>query len=501
MKRREFIKSIGLGAAAIACPDSGFAKQSQLFTRLSLPAQGNNLNRSQARDGRDARSEPRNDEKPNFLFILADDFGWSQLGCYGSDFYETPNIDRLAAQGMRFTDAYAACPVCSPTRASIMTGRYPGRLHLTDFIPGGNYPHEKYTQPKWQKYLPLEEVTIAEVLKTAGYATASFGKWHLSIDKKPPKSLPYNPDKQGFDEWFVTYKPSSRSDPESDTHNVEAITERSLDFLDEHKDHPFFLYVTHNTIHAPVLGKKKLVDKYKSKPGSDLPQNNPFLGAMIEELDNSVARLLEKLDKLQIADRTIVVFFGDNGGLERDATQTPLRSGKANLYEGGIREPLIVRWPGVVTPGSTCSEPVTSVDFFPTFVEIIGSENEATNPIDGVSLLPLLTQRSTLSRRAIYWHYPHYHSSSIGPCGALRAGDYKLIEWFDETICGPGNEFELYNLKDDIGERNNLAKRMPKKTRELKEMLSTWRSKASVQMLTPNPNYNPQKAKKSGKNG
>lgn len=499
MKRRDFIKSIGFGAAAIACPEFGFAKQSLLFARLSLLTQRNNLDRSRVRD---AQSEPRNDdEKPNFLFILADDFGWSQLGCYGSDFYETPNIDSLAAQGMRFTDAYAACPVCSPTRASIMTGRYPARLRLTDFIPGGNYAHEKYMQPEWQKCLPLEEVTIAEVLKTAGYATASFGKWHLSIDKKPPKSLPYNPDKQGFDEWFVTYKPSSKSDREGDAHNVEAITERSLDFLDEHKDRPFFLYVTHNTIHAPALGKKKLVDKYANKPGSDLPQNNPVLGAMIEELDNSVARLLEKLDELEIADKTIVVFFGDNGGLERDAKQTPLRSGKANLYEGGIREPLIVRWPGVVTPGSACSEPVTSVDFFPTFAEIIGSENEAKNPVDGVSLLPLLTQRSTLGRRAIYWHYPHYHSSSIGPCGALRVGDYKLIEWFDETICGPGNELELYNLKEDIGERNNLAKRMPKKTRDLKEMLSTWRRKVSAQMLTPNPNYNPQKAKKSGKRG
>ncbi|MHC4511599.1 MAG: sulfatase-like hydrolase/transferase, partial [Planctomycetota bacterium] len=329
-------------------------------------------------------------------------------------------------------------------------------------------------------------LTIAEVLKTAGYATASFGKWHLSIDKKPPKSLPYNPDKQGFDESFVTYKPSSRDDPESDTHNVEAITDKSLDFLERHKDKPFFLYVPHNTIHAPILGKKKLVTKYKAKPGSHLPQNSPVLAAMIEELDNSVGRLLEKLDELKIADRTLVVFFGDNGGLEAD-------------YEGGIREPLIVRWPGLVKPGSMCSEPVTSVDFFPTFVETLGLESEAKQPIDGVSLMPLLTQKGTLSRQAIYWHYPHYHSSSIGPCGAVRAGDYKLIEWYDESICGPGNTFELYNLKQDLGEHNNLAQEMPEKVRELKEMLSTWRSKVNAQMLTSNPNYDPQKAKKSGK--
>ena len=498
MNRRGFIKSIGLGVAAFACHQSGFAQQSQLFTRLSLRAQRSNLKLSQAGDRRGSQGEPRDDKKkPNIVFILADDFGWSQLGCYGSDFYETPNMDRLASQGMKFTDAYAACPVCSPTRASIMTGRYPARLHLTDFIAGGSFPYERYTQPEWQKYLPLEEGTIAEVLKTAGYATASFGKWHLSIDKKPPKSLPYNPDKQGFDEWFVTYKPSSQSDPESDAHNVEAITDKSLDFLDRHKEDPFFLYVPHNTIHAPVLGKKKLIEKYKNKPGSDRPENNPILGAMIEELDDSVGRLLEKLEDLNIADKTLVVFFGDNGGLERDASQTPLRSGKANLYEGGIREPLIVRWPGVVAPGSTCSAPVTSVDFFPTFVEILGLKNRVTNKIDGVSLLPLLKQSGTLDRRAIYWHYPHYHSSSIGPCGAVRVGDYKLIEWYDETICGPGNELELYNLKEDIGERNNLAGKMPDKTRELKKMLATWRSQVNAQRLAPNPNYDPGKAKKS----
>ena len=477
MNRREFIKSIGLGTVALALGEF----------EAKVNARGSTV--------KGARS------RPNFLFILADDFGWSQLGCYGSDFYETPHIDRLARQGMTFTDAYAACPVCSPTRASIMTGRYPARLHLTDFIAGGSFPYEKYTQPKWQKYLPLEEVTIAEVLKTAGYATASFGKWHLSIDKKPPKSLPFNPDKQGFDEWFVTYKPSSKTDPESDAHNVESITDKSLDFLERHKDHPFFLYVPHNTIHAPVLGKKKLVQKYKNKPGASLPQNNPVLGAMIEELDSSVGRLLKKLKDLNIADKTIVVFFGDNGGLERDAKQTPLRSGKANLYEGGIREPLIVRWPGVVAPGSTCGEPVTSVDFFPTFLEILGLENAATNAIDGVSLLPLLKQSGTLSRQAVYWHYPHYHSSSIGPCGAVRAGDYKLIEWYDETICGPGNELELYNLKEDIGEQNNLSRKMPEKARRLKDMLAAWRGEVNAQTLAPNPNYNPQRARKSGKQG
>ena len=472
MNRRQLLKSIGIGAGVLG------------LGRLEALAA--------------AFGKSSNTAKPNFLFILADDLGWSQVGCYGSDFYETPNIDRLARQGMRFTDAYAACPVCSPTRASIMTGRYPARLHLTDFIAGGSFPYEKYLQPEWQKYLPLEEITIAEVLKTEGYATACFGKWHLSIDKKPPKSLPYNPDKQGFDEYFVTYKPSSKTDPESDAHNVEAITQKSLDFMDRHKHKPFFLYVSHNTIHAPIMSKSKLIEKYKNKPGSGLPQNNPILGAMIEELDNSTGRLLKKLDELKISEKTIVVFFGDNGGLESDAKQTPLRSGKANLYEGGIREPLIIRWPGTVDPGSTCNEPVISIDFFPTFLEIADLKNEAARPIDGVSLVPLLRQTGKLNRRAIYWHYPHYHSSSIGPCGAVRAGDYKLIEWYDQSICGPGNEFELYNLKEDMGEQNNLVKKMPERVENLKKMLSNWRNEVKAQMLRPNPDYDPRKAKKSG---
>ena len=218
---------------------------------------------------------------------------------------------------------------------------------------------------------------------------------------------------------------------------------------------------------------------------------------MIEDLDDSVGSLLAKLDELKIADKTIVVFFGDNGGLEKAAKQTPLRSGKANLYEGGIREPLIVRWPGVVQQGSTCGEPVTSVDFFPTFLEILDLQNKAPNTIDGLSLLPLLRQTGPLNARAIYWHYPHYHSSSIGPGGAVRMGDYKLLEWFDETICGPSNRFELYDLKHDIGEKNNLAKKLPRKTRQLKELLANWRKKVGAQSMTPNPDYDPQKAKKS----
>ena len=477
MDRRRFIKSLGLAGGALAisqCAD----KTSALGFRFPARSIIDKV-------------------KPNFVFILADDLGWPQIGCYVSGFYETPNIDRLAGEGMRFTDAYSAGPVCSPTRASIMTGRYPARLHITDFIAGSDYPDEKLTQPDWQKFLPLEEVTIAEVLKGDSYVTASFGKWHLSTAKKPPESEAYDPDKQGFDETIVTEKPSAKQDAEKDAHNVELITEKALDFLERNKDKPFFLYLGHNTIHAPIMGKKKLIERYKNKRGSDLPQNNPVIAAMLEELDISVGRLLKKLDELQIADNTIVIFFSDNGGLEKDAMQTPLRSGKANLYEGGIRVPLIVRWPKVIKPGSICGEPVISVDFLPTILDITGLERKAPKSIDGVSILPLLEGAGTVKRRAIYWHYPHYHGAGVGPCGAVRSGDYKLIEWFDETICGPDNRYELYNLRKDIGEQNNLAKETPQKVEELKKMLASWRQKVNAQMPTPNPNYDPQKAKKS----
>lgn len=467
MDRRQFVTRFGLGAVGAA---------------LALP-------------GCD-RANQRMKAKPNILFILADDLGWAQIGAYGSRYYETPNIDRLAAQGMRFTDAYAACPVCSPTRASIMTGQYPARLHLTDFIAGADYPYARYQQPPWQKYLPLEEVTMAEILKRAGYKTASFGKWHLSITKRPPGSEPFNPDQQGFDESIVTYKPTPQHDPEQDAHNVAVITASSLKFMEDHQDRPFFLYVAHNTVHRPLMEQERLVSKYRAKPGVELPQNNPVLGAMIERLDDSVGQLLRKLEELEIAGNTVVIFMSDNGGLKQDADQTPLREGKATLYEGGIREPLIIRWPGVVQPGSTSREPVSSIDFFPTITELAGLQTAA--PIDGLSLVPLLKGGSDFSRDAIYWHYPHYHSAGIAPSGAVRKGDYKLIEWYDERVAGGQGRFELYNLKEDIGEKNNLVPERPEKTAELRDMLAAWRRAVGAQMPTLNPDYDPDRADEPG---
>jgi arylsulfatase A len=468
VNRREFVKSGSFGAAAM------------LF-----------------RFGDMARAGGQNKDRPNVVFILADDLGRGQVGCYGNPFYETPNIDRLAREGVRFTDAYAACPVCSPTRASIMTGKYPARLHITDFIAGGDFPHERLRQPQWQKFLPLEEFTIAELFKTRGYVTASFGKWHLSTAKLPPASAPYDPDKQGFDETFICEKPSPKQDPESDAHHVEAITEKSLAFLEKHKDEPFFLLMAHCSIHAPIMSKARLVEKYKAKPGADRPQNNPVIAAMMEEMDGSVGAVLSKLEEVKLTNNTMVIFFSDNGGLEADAGQTPLRSGKANLYEGGIRVPMVIRWPGMVTPASTCSEPVISTDFFPTFRDLLQVKETGDGPVDGVSLLPLLKRAGPLNRPAIYWHYPHYHGSSVGPCGAVRAGDYKLIEWLDESVHADRHRLELYNLKDDPSEQNNLAAKMPAKAEQMRRMLELWRYDVGAQEMSTNPDYDPKRAKRS----
>lgn len=428
--------------------------------------------------------------KPNILFILSDDQGWHQAGCYGSSFYETPNLDRLAAEGMRFTDAYAACPVCSPTRASIMTGKYPARLHLTDYIPGSDeaWQGQKLQVPAWTKILPLKEVTIAEVLKEQGYATGHFGKWHLNKDKSYRPGRPGDPGSQGFDDVLTTHKPGAgpKSKYENDAHHVREITERSLAFMEANRDRPFFCYVTHNSIHRPITERAELIAKYKSKPGSDQPHQNPIVGAMVETLDNSVGQLLDKLDELGLADNTLVIFVSDNGCMWGDEVLKPLRGGKAELYEGGIRVPLIVRWPGVVEPGSVNNEVVSSIDFFPTLVEAVGAKGN--NPeIDGVSLLPVLKQSGRLDRKSVFWHYPHYHHQGIAPSGAVRHGRYKLIEWFEKSIYGidtPG-AVQLFDLENDLSEQHDLAGEQPGLARKLYAELENWRKTVGAQTMVP----------------
>jgi arylsulfatase A-like enzyme len=445
------------------------------------------------------------DPKPNFVFILIDDMGWRDLACFGSTFYETPNIDRLAAQGMKFTNAYAACPVCSPTRASILTGKYPARLHLTDWLPGvGDRPSHQLLRPKFQQFLPLEETTIARALKPEGYVSASIGKWHLGSDA-------YSPEQHGFDVnmggTHAGTAPGGHFKFESPTlklregeYLADRLTEEAEKFIEQSKDRPFFLYLPHYAVHTPHQAKADVIAKYKAKLKPGQAQNNAIYAAMVESVDDSVGRLMKKLDELKLADRTLVFFFSDNGGLSFTGSKAPpatsnapLREGKSYLYEGGIRVPLIVRWSGRVKPGNVCDVPVSSVDFFPTMLEAAGGKPAPKQIIDGQSLMPLLKQSSDWKRQAIYWHYPHYNSNGNKPGGVVRAGDWKLIEFFED------GKLELYNLKEDLEEKHDLAGKLPDRTKELHQLLKDWRTAVDAQMMTPNPEYQPPKEKSVGK--
>jgi arylsulfatase A-like enzyme len=446
------------------------------------------------------------EERPNFVFILIDDMGWRDVGCNGSTFYETPNIDRLAAAGMRFTDGYAACPVCSPTRASILTGKYPARLHLTDWLPGrADRPSQMLLRPKFLQHLPLEEVTIAEALKPLGYVSASVGKWHLG-------GPDYYPEKQGFDvnvggcdkgsppSYFFPYKNRAFSLPgleegREGEYLTDRLTAEAEKFLDKNRDRPFFLYLAHHAVHIPLQAKKDVVARYRDKVRPGQEQDNPVYAAMVESVDDSVGRVLKKLEELGVADPTVVIFTSDNGGLSvKEGPNTPatsnapLRAGKGYLYEGGIREPLLVRWPGATKAGSTCDVPVCSIDFYPTILEAAGAKRGG-GAVDGVSLVPLLRQAGEPRRDALYWHYPHYSNQGGKPGGAVRQGRYKLIESYED-----GN-LELYDLREDVGEANDLARKLPEKTRELHRLLREWRTAVGAQMPAPNPEY---KAEKGG---
>jgi arylsulfatase A len=456
MKRRDFLKATGVGVVSLTM--SGRMEAGRKSS-VQIPA------------------------KPNIVFILIDDMGWTDLACYGNRFHETPNIDTLASEGMKFTDAYAACPVCSPTRASIMAGQYPARVGITDFIPGHWRPYEKLIVPENRLQLPLESVTIGEALKEKGYATCYIGKWHLGGKN-------FNPDKQGFDEVVLGVK--NQNDKQ-----VSGFTDKAIEFIEAKKNEPFFLYLSHHTVHIPLEAPQKLIEKYRKKPKPAGGVNNPIYAAMVEHLDNNVGRIVKKLDELDLTRQTLFIFFSDNGGLYQPfggyngdkspvSTNAPLRGEKGTLYEGGIREPLLVRWPGVVRPGTTCNVPVTSVDFYPTFLEIIGAKAPANQPLDGESILPLLKQTGTLGRDAIYWHYPHYHHSR--PAGAIRQGKWKLIEFYED------GSLELYDLSKDIGEKNNLAGRMQQKVAQLQKNLADWRASVKAKMPTPNPDYDPARA-------
>jgi arylsulfatase A-like enzyme len=432
--------------------------------------------------------------KPNVVIVVIDDMGWKQLSCYGSNFYKSPNIDRLAESGVRFTSAYSSAPVCSPTRAALMTGKYPARLHLTDYIPGTNPTDRTLLTPDWQKYLPVEEVTIAEIMKSAGYRTALFGKWHLSKDKSGPESLPNNPDKQGFHESFLTLKPSGEraitpwQQPELDGHSTDTIINRSVEFINRNRQNPFFLVVSFDAIHDPLMERKISVEKYKKRPDSNLPENNPVLGAMVERADNAVGRLLNCLKQNNLMENTFIVLISDNGGLEKSASQRPLKHDKGWLYEGGIRVPMMVSWQGKIKPGKKSDQPVATIDILPTLLDLTGVQNNLS-VVDGISIVPALNEDKPLKREALYWNYPHYHNGP--PSAAIRKGNFKLIEFYEKSLTGQSGAFELYDLSKDLGETNDLAGKNPELVNELKNELANWRKDVGAQV----PSVNIQKSK------
>ena len=427
---------------------------------------------------------------PNVVMIIADDLGWSQIGCYGSSFYKTPNIDELAKSGIKFTNAYSAASICSPTRAAIMTGKYPARLDLTDFIPG-NTPENKplLTSDDWQKYLPLKEVTIAEKMRSSGYLTGFFGKWHLSKEKLPPESLSHNPNMHGFKESFVTYKPSSNliqqwQSENKDFHNVDSITKRGLEFLEQNQKTPFLLILSHNTIHDPLIENKKLIHKYQNKKDSVNDENNPIIGAMIETLDNSVGEIIKKLKTLKLSDNTLLIFCSDNGGKHKHASQAPFKKGKGWLYEGGIRVPLIISWPKEIKKSLISHQMTSSIDFLPTILKVTNSDLNIKDQYDGMDISSIFTNQTNLiNRDELFWHYPHYHNGSgMKPASAIRWKNYKLIEWHEPTLLNKANQIELYDLTVDPGESNNLSLKIPEIAFLMRNKLRNWTNEVDAKM-------------------
>jgi arylsulfatase A-like enzyme len=424
-------------------------------------------------------AEAAGDIRPNIIFILGDDLGWAELGCYGNTFNETPNLDRLAKQGVRFTEGYAAAPVCSPYRAALLTGLYPARFGITDYL-----------RPDDKNHLAPQCLTIAEVLRKAGYATGIIGKWHLSgyanhgAQEFPPAMF-------GFEETIVSEnrgigagsyfhpyhfnREIEKRLPEKE-HLVDRCNIEAVEFIERHKSRPFFLYVSHYAVHTKLEGKPEFVSHFEKKTGAGKGQtarrNNPHLAALLKSIDEGVGMIADKLNALGLAERTIVVFTGDNGGEDRVTSNAPLRAGKSTLYEGGIRVPLIIRYPPLVPVGAVCTTPTSNIDFYPTFCEMVGAPQDARQRIDGVSILALLRNpQSDLKRDTLFWHYPLDKPHFLGgrSAGAVRKGHWKLIEFFDT------GRMELYNLADDIGEQNNLAGKNAQKVAELQELLVAWR--------------------------
>jgi arylsulfatase A-like enzyme len=450
--------------------------------------------------------------KLNVVFILVDDWGVADAGVQGSDFFETPNIDRLAREGMRFTQAYAAAAICSPTRAAILTGKSPARLDITIWHEGavrGGSKNKRLLEAKAVANLPLAEVTLAELFKKQNYFTAHIGKWHLG-------KAAFYPETQGYDvniggtfwgapsTFHWPYRgPWGKNDPElryvpvgpgkPGDYLTDQLTDHALRIIAQQKDRPFFLSLWFHTVHTPIEGKPVLVKRFEKKPPGKIHSHAEY-AAMLASLDENIGRVLRKLDDLKLADQTVVILTSDNGGVDfptaksghRPPTRnTPFRSGKGTLYEGGLRVPLIIRWPGRTKPGTECAAQVTSQDFFPTLADALGQTNAPRH--DGVSLLPLLKNpKAPLKREALFWHYPHYYPR-MTPASAIRAGDWKLIHYYED------DRMELFNLKTDPAETKNLAATHPAKAKALREKLDAWRKETDAKAPTKNPDWQPRR--------
>jgi arylsulfatase A-like enzyme len=435
------------------------------------------------------------DSPPNVVFILADDLGYMDIGANNpKTFYETPNIDRLAATGMRFTQGYAACPVCSPTRASIMTGKYPPRTGITDYI-GANRPGLLTPAPN-ADHLALAEVTIAERLRESGYDTFFAGKWHLGTGDYTPNTQGFGPGLFGDKQFY--YPPSTEPPPdtEDDPKTTDRIADEAVRFINAHREKPFYAYLPFLAVHTPIKARPDLVAKYEKKQQSAPPdawgqererkvrlvQNHATYAAMLEQMDTAIGRVLQAIDRNGLAERTIVVFTSDNGGLSTSeghpTSNLPLRAGKGWPYEGGIRVPWIIRAPGVAKPNRVCNTPVISIDFYPTLLELTGQSPAPNQPLDGVSIVPLLKGLSLDRAAPMYWHYPHYGNQGGAPCGIIRQGDWKLVEWYED------GRLELYDLRNDPSEQHNLADESTERTRQMHGQLATWRREVGAIMPT-----------------
>ena len=436
--------------------------------------------------------------KPNVIVILADDLGWTDLAAFGSDLHETPALDQLARDGMKFTQNYSACTVCSPTRAALMTGKYPGRLHITDWIPGLMPGNPKLLVPDWTKYLPHEETTLAEVFKAAGYTTASIGKWHLGTEPYWPKTQGFDVNVAGTDKpapptYLAPWKIPTLTEGKPGEYLTDRMGQEAVKFIEGARDKPFFLYLPHFAVHTPIQGRPDLVEKYEQKikaRGADtLTHKNAAYAAMTESMDMAVGAVRRKLAELNLTERTIILFTSDNGGRVPTTSNLPLRVGKASAYEGGVRVPLIVYWPGVTRPGSVSAAPVITMDLFPTIVEMAGLPAAAAKTaLDGINFASILRGNPKPTRDSLFWHYPHHQHYQLGgatPYGAIRAGDFKLVEFFNDM------HVELYNIREDIGETRDLAPTNPRKADELRRRLHAWRDEIGAQMPSPNPKYDP----------